>query len=121
MRTARAARLYVFFIQPIKFSVLRRLSLPLSLLKTSLTFRYSELRLIDIGSLKDSFPLTITDLKKNVFKATQQGVKTLQEMWIPSCVKLISDRRDEIEVCMPDVEVIAVKPEGALCSNVFLV
>ena len=86
------------------------------------------MRLVDIGSLKDAFPLTITDLKKNVFKATQQGVKILQEMWIPSCVKLISDRRDEIEVCMPDVEVIlssqgsmaelkvALAPMSSLCN-----
>lgn len=68
--------------------------------------RYSDLRLIDIPSLKESLPLTILDLKKNVHKATQQRVKRLMEMWIPSCVKIISDRRDYIEECMPEDEVI---------------
>ena len=67
--------------------------------------RYSEVRLINITSLRKSFPLTIIDLKKNAHKATQQGVKRLLEMWIPSCVKIISDRRDEIEECMPEDEV----------------
>ena len=68
-------------------------------------FRFSELRLIDIPSLKDSLPLTIVDLKKNAYKATQQGVKRLVERWIPTCVKVISDRRDAIEECMPEDEV----------------
>lgn len=68
-------------------------------------FRFSELRLIDIPSLKDSLPLTIVDLKKNAHKATQQGVKRLVERWIPTCVKVISDRRDAIEECMPEDEV----------------
>lgn len=68
-------------------------------------FRFSELRLIDIPSLKDSLPLTIVDLKKNAYKATQQGVKRLVEAWIPTCVKVISDRRDAIEECMPEDEV----------------
>ncbi|CAH3192981.1 unnamed protein product, partial [Porites evermanni] len=65
---------------------------------------FSELRLIDIPSLKDSLPLTIVDLKKNAYKATQQGVKRLVETWIPKCVKVISDRRDAIEECMPEDE-----------------
>lgn len=68
-------------------------------------FRFSELRLIDIPSLKESLPLTIVDLKKNACKATQQGVKRLVETWIPTCVKVISDRRDAIEECMPEDEV----------------
>ncbi|XP_068702145.1 dynein axonemal heavy chain 3-like [Montipora foliosa] len=66
--------------------------------------QYSELRLIDIPRLTESFPLTLNDLKKSSFKATHQGVKRLKEMWIPSCAKIISDRRDEIEVCMPEDE-----------------
>lgn len=70
------------------------------------TCRYSELRLIDIASLKESLPLTITDLKKNAYKATQHGVKRLMETWIPSCVKIISDRREDIEEYMPEEEVI---------------
>ena len=72
--------------------------------------RYSELRLIDIPSLKESLPLTIIDLKKNAYKATQQGVKRLMEKWIPSCVKVISDRRDDIEECMPEDEVVKLLP-----------
>ena len=68
-------------------------------------FRFLELRLIDIPSLKDCLPLTIVDLKKNAYKATQQGVKRLVERWIPTCVKVISDRRDAIEECMPEDEV----------------
>jgi len=65
------------------------------------------LRLIDIPSLKRSFPLTTTELRKNAHKATQQGVRTLLDKWIPSCVKIISDRRDDIEEWMPEDEVIA--------------
>ena len=63
------------------------------------------MRLIDIPSLKRSFPLTITELRKNAHKATQQGVRTLLDKWIPSCVKIISDRRDDIEEWMPEDEV----------------
>lgn len=69
-------------------------------------YSYSDLRLIDIPSLKRSLPLTITELRKNAHKATQQGVRTLLDMWIPSCVKIISDRRDDIEEWMPEDEVI---------------
>jgi len=67
---------------------------------------FSDLRLIDIPSLKRSLPLTITELRKNAHKATQQGVRTLLDKWIPSCVKIISDRRDDIEEWMPEDEVI---------------
>lgn len=67
---------------------------------------YSDLRLIDIPGLEGSLPLTITDLRKNAHKATQHGVRTLLETWVPSCVKIISDRRDEIEQWMPEDEVV---------------
>ena len=68
-------------------------------------FRYSGLRLINIGHLKASLPLTIAELKTHVHKASQEGVKTLLETWLPACVKIISEKRDEIEECMPEEEV----------------
>jgi len=71
-----------------------------------LDYSYSDLRLIDIPSLKRSLPLTITELRKNAHKATQHGVRTLLDKWIPTCVKIISDRRDDIEEWMPEDEVI---------------
>ena len=77
---------------------------------------YSDLRLIDIQSLKESLPLTITELRKNTHKATQKGIKRLLDGWIPSCVKIISDRRDDIEEWMPEDE---VKIDSMSSSTIF--
>lgn len=79
---------------------------------------YSDLRLIDIQSLKESLPLTITELRKNTHKATQKGIKRLLDGWIPSCVKIISDRRDDIEEWMPEDEVkIDSMSSSTICSE----
>lgn len=79
---------------------------------------YSDLRLIDIQSLKESLPLTITELRKNTHKATKKGIKRLLDGWIPSCVKIISDRRDDIEEWMPEDEVkIDSMSSSTICSE----
>ncbi|CAH3114243.1 unnamed protein product [Pocillopora meandrina] len=79
---------------------------------------YSDLRLIDIQSLKESLPLTITELRKNTHKATQKGIKRLLDGWIPSCVKIISDRRDDIEEWMPEDEISRVEKMDHFFSSV---
>ena len=118
-------------MQPQIYSLQRRLPASLHSLEKQLAVRavniylvtfllfdcsYSDLRLIDIQSLKESLPLTITELRKNTHKATQKGIKRLLDGWIPSCVKIISDRRDDIEEWMPEDE---VKIDSMSSSTIF--
>ncbi|XP_048589777.1 dynein axonemal heavy chain 3-like isoform X2 [Nematostella vectensis] len=66
--------------------------------------QFSKLRLIDIAGLQSSLPLRVEDLYRHVQDTCSQGSHRLKEEWIPECVRIISEARDEIEDIMPDTE-----------------
>jgi hypothetical protein len=68
-------------------------------------FRYSDLRLIDIPGIKASLPMTIEQLLQHVEQSCENSASILRDKWIPSCVKIISDRRDDVEAVMSENEV----------------
>ena len=70
-----------------------------------LCYRYSSLRLIDIPGLTKSLPLTTESFRNHVQQSCNEAARTIQMDWVPACVKIISDRREEVEALMPDDEV----------------
>lgn len=50
-------------------------------------------------------PLTVEVFSKLVSQSCAKSVENLKEVWIPTCAKIISDKRDEVESWMPYVEV----------------
>ena len=83
--------------------------------KTEISFRYSDLRLVDIPGITKSLPLTIEIFSKRVQESSEKAARLLQTEWVPACVKIISDKRQEIEALMPDDEV------RFFCSNGFVI
>lgn len=55
-----------------------------------------------------ALPLTKDQLKQHVQQSCERGASILRHEWIPSCVKIISDRRDDVEDVMSEIEVHTV-------------
>ena len=70
-----------------------------------LNFRYTEFRLVDIEDLVFHMPLSIAEFSRLVSESSQKAVQHLKEVWIPSCAKLISEKREDVEAWMPQDEV----------------
>lgn len=68
-------------------------------------FRFADFRLIDLPGLRECLPLTTTELRKHVQQSSEEGAKFLTEKWIPACVEIVSNRREDIESWMPGEEV----------------
>lgn len=49
--------------------------------------------------------MTVEQLLQHVNQSCEDGASILRNKWIPSCVKIISDNRDDVEVVMPEGEV----------------
>lgn len=52
--------------------------------------------------------MTVEQLLQHVNQSCEDGASILRNKWIPSCVKIISDNRDDVEVVMPEGEVRVV-------------
>jgi hypothetical protein len=50
-------------------------------------------------------PFTMTEFARLISESSSTAVKHLNEVWIPTCAKLISDKREEVESWMPENEV----------------
>jgi hypothetical protein len=50
-------------------------------------------------------PFTMTEFARLISESSSTAVKHLKEVWIPTCAKLISDKREEVESWMPENEV----------------
>jgi hypothetical protein len=61
--------------------------------------------LINVEELVVSMPLTIAELARLVSESSSKAVQHLKEVWIPTCAKLISDKREDVEAWMPQDEV----------------
>ena len=68
-------------------------------------FRFADFRLIDLPGLRECLPLTTTELRKHVQQSSEEGAKFLTKKWIPACVEIVSNRREDIESWMPGEEV----------------
>jgi hypothetical protein len=49
--------------------------------------------------------MTIEQLLQHVEQSCENSASILRDKWIPSCVKIISDRRDDVEAVMSENEV----------------
>ena len=67
--------------------------------------RFADFRLIDLPGLLDCLPLSTAELTRHVQKSSQEGARFLENVWVPACVEIISQRRDEVEAWMPGDEV----------------
>ncbi|XP_028407226.1 dynein heavy chain 3, axonemal-like [Dendronephthya gigantea] len=65
---------------------------------------YTEFRLVDIEDLVLHMPLSIAEFSRLVSESSQTAVQHLKEVWIPSCAKLISEKREDVEAWMPQDE-----------------
>jgi hypothetical protein len=50
-------------------------------------------------------PLTIAEFARLVSESSSKAVQHLREVWIPTCAKLISNQREDVEAWMPHNEV----------------
>lgn len=50
-------------------------------------------------------PLTIAEFSRLVSESSVKAIQHLKEVWIPTCAKLISNKREEVEAWMPENEV----------------
>ena len=83
------------------------------------TFRYSDFRLINVEELVLSMPLTMVEFSRLVSESSSKAVQHLKEVWIPTCAKLISDKRENVEAWMPQDEVF-FSPILATCTKISL-
>ena len=53
----------------------------------------------------NSMPLSMKDFQELVKKCCSESREHLESTWVAQCANIISNKRETIEACMPQVEV----------------